>query len=78
MLGIGLVMMAVMFFGMFAMGGGPHHMADIHGARLQKTVQTDYSHGQISGGQQQVIHGGHNPVGTDAGVGHEDKENQEA
>ncbi|MBA4422905.1 MAG: hypothetical protein C0390_07340 [Syntrophus sp. (in: bacteria)] len=77
MLGIGLAMMAVMFFSMFTAGGGPHHMADIHGARLQKTVQTDHGHGQISGGQQQATHGGHDHVGTYAGVGNEDKENQE-
>ena len=72
MLGIGLVMMAVMFFGMFAVGGGPHHMADIHRERVHKTVQTDHGHGQISGGEQQVMHGGQDHVGTDAGGGDED------
>jgi len=77
MLGIGLVMMAVMFFGMFAAGGGPHHVADIHWDRFHKTVQTDHSHGQISEGQQQVIHEGHDPVRTGTGVGDEDKGNQE-
>ena len=44
---------------------------------FHKTVQTDHGHGQISGGQQQVMHGGHDYVGTDTGGGDEDKENQE-
>jgi hypothetical protein len=75
MLGIGLVICAVMFIGMLATGG-PHHMADIH-ERFRNAVQTDHGHGQISGGQQQVMHGGHDYVGTDTGGGDEDKENQE-
>lgn len=76
MLGIGLVICAVIFVGMLATGG-PHHMADIHWDRFHKTVQTDHGHGQIRGGQQQVMHGGHDYVGTDTGGGDEDKENQE-
>ena len=75
-LGIGLVMMAVMFFGMYAAGSGPHHMADMHGVRFHKTVETDHGHGQISGGQQQVMHGGHDYVVTDTGGDDEDEEEQ--
>ena len=75
MLAIGLIICAVMFVGMLAIGG-PHHMTDIQ-ERVHKTVQTDHGHGQISGGQQQVMHGGHDHVGTDTGGGGEDKENQE-
>ena len=72
MLGIGLVMMGVMFFGMFAMGGGPHHMADIHRDPVHKTIQTDHGHGRIGGGEQQVMHGGHRHTGADKGDGDED------
>jgi hypothetical protein len=75
MLGIGLVMMAGMFFGMFAMGGGPHHMADIHRDHGHNTVQTDHGRGRIGGGEQQVTHGDHDHVRTDASAGNEDKEN---
>lgn len=68
--------MKAVFFSIAA-GGGPYHMADIHWDRFHKTVQTDHGHGQISGGQQQVMHGAHDHVGTDTGGWDEDKENQE-
>jgi len=63
--------MKELFFSIAA-GDGPHHMADIHWDRFHKTVQTDHGHGQISGGQQQVMHGGHDHVGAGAGGGDED------
>ena len=70
-------MIGGMLFGMFAAGGGPHHIKDFHGDRFHKTVQTDHGHGQIGGEQQQVMHGGHAHVGTGTGGGDGDKGNQE-
>jgi len=75
MLGIGLIICAVMFVGMLAIGG-PHHMTDIQ-ERVHKTVQTDHGRGQISGGGQQVMHGGHGHIGTDTDRRDEDKEERE-
>ncbi len=75
MLGIGLIICAVMFVGMLAIGG-PHHMTDIQ-ERVHKTVQMDHGHGQINGEQQQEMRGGHDHDGTDTGRGDEDKKERE-
>ena len=75
MFGIGLIICAVMFVGMLAIGG-PHHMTDIH-ERFHNTEQMDHGHGRISGGQQQEMRGGHDNVGTDTGRRDEDKEERE-
>jgi hypothetical protein len=56
MLGIGLIICAAMFIGMFVVGG-PHHMADMNREVSPKIVQSDHSHGQDRGRQKQNIHG---------------------
>ena len=70
MFGIGLIICAVMFVGMLAIEG-PYHMTDIQDP-VHKTVQTDHGHGQISGGEQPMMHGGHGHIGTDTGGGDDD------
>jgi len=74
---VGLIICAVVFVGMLAIGG-PHHMTSIH-ERFRNTVQMDDGRGQVSEGRQQAIHGGHDHAGTDTGVGdhNKDKDNRE-
>lgn len=75
MFGIGLIICAVMFVGMLAVGG-PHHIVNIHD-HFRKAAQTDQDHGKIHEGQQQAIPGSHDHVRTDTGGRDEDKENRE-
>ena len=73
MLGIGLVICVAMFVGMFVVGG---LTVEIRSERLQRTVQTDQGGGQNRGGQPQVMRGGDDAVGTDAGGGDKEEETE--
>jgi hypothetical protein len=74
MLGIGLVICVAMFVGMFVVGG---LTVEIRSERLQRTVQTDQGGGQNRGEQPQVMRGGGDAVGTDTGLGYEEKTEKE-
>ncbi|MDP2815886.1 MAG: hypothetical protein Q8O19_04330 [Rectinemataceae bacterium] len=79
---IGLVMMGVMFFGMFAAGGSHHGVRSGRGS-VHETEQMDHGQRQDRGGQHMMMHdvqnqGGHDHGGTTTGARDGNKAKEES